>query len=48
VDEALAEVEKRAAPEDEDHDGRLDALQRLDSELEAELEERDPQPRSGP
>lgn len=46
-EQALAEVEKRAASGDEDHEGRLEALERLHGELEAELEERDAEPRAG-
>jgi hypothetical protein len=44
---AVAEVEEQAASEVQDHDGRLDALERLHGELEAELEERDDQARPG-
>jgi hypothetical protein len=38
---AIAKVEEQAASEVQDHEGRLDALERLHGELEAELEERD-------
>jgi hypothetical protein len=38
---AVAKVEEQAASEIQDHEGRLDALERLHEELEAELEERD-------
>jgi hypothetical protein len=46
AEQALVEVEKRAAADD-DHLGRLDALERLHGELEAELDERDSEPRPG-
>lgn len=42
---AVAKVEEQAASEIQDHEGRLDALERLHGELEAELEERDDQAR---
>jgi hypothetical protein len=38
---ALAEVQKLATSEQEDHEERLRALERLHGELEGELEERD-------
>jgi hypothetical protein len=38
---AVAKVQQQAASEVEDHEARLDALERLHGELEAELEERD-------
>ncbi|MEA2510497.1 MAG: hypothetical protein QOG21_2579 [Actinomycetota bacterium] len=47
AEQALVEVEKRATADDEDHAGRLDALERLHGELEAELDERDSEPRPG-
>jgi hypothetical protein len=47
AEQALAEVEERAASDDDDHEGRRDALERLHGELEAELDERDAEPRAG-
>jgi hypothetical protein len=38
---ALAEVQKLAASDDEDHEERLRALERLHRELEGKLDERD-------
>jgi hypothetical protein len=45
AERALEEVEERAASEEEDHEGRLQALERLHGELEGELAERDVEPR---
>jgi hypothetical protein len=45
AEHALEEVEERAASEDQDHEGRLQALERLHGELEGELAERDVEPR---
>jgi hypothetical protein len=45
AERALEDVEKRAASEDEDHEGRLKALERLHGELEGELAEGDVEPR---
>lgn len=42
AERAVEEVERRAASQDEDHEGRLAALDRLNRELESELEEREP------
>jgi hypothetical protein len=42
---ALEEVKKRAASEEEDHEGRLEALEQLHAKLEDELAERDVEPR---
>jgi hypothetical protein len=37
---ALGELEQLAGSDEEDHEARLEALDRLHTELEAELEER--------
>jgi hypothetical protein len=47
VEEALADLESHAS-DPEDHEGRLEALERLHSEVEEELEERGPESRSHP
>jgi hypothetical protein len=47
LEEALADLESHGS-DAEDHEGRLGALERLRSELEEELEERDPESRSRP
>jgi hypothetical protein len=46
AERALSEVERLGREDGEDHAGRLDALERLHGELEAELEERDSESRS--
>jgi hypothetical protein len=40
AESALTEIERLAGSEEEDHEKRLGALERLHTELEAELEER--------
>jgi hypothetical protein len=45
AERALSEVQAQAAGDDEDHEGRLRALERLHGELEGELAERDVEPR---
>jgi hypothetical protein len=45
AERALEEVEKKAASDEEDHEGRLESLERLHKDLEGELAERDLEPR---
>jgi hypothetical protein len=48
LERSVADVERLAERGDEDHEGRLGALERLHEELEAELEDRDPDVRPEP
>jgi hypothetical protein len=47
LEEAVAEVEELAQDENEDHERRLQALDRLHFQLETELEESTPDPDPG-